>query len=405
MKLQKIFLTCLIATAFAACSQDDASSSSSLGDQGDGGITIGADSEIEIRLSQSNLTRASIETDENGLFNANGVGIFMLATDITASNREAHPISWDPAENQFAVKLNNVQANIVADSPSSSNNVVWANNEHYFYPITNWYAYRFYGYYPRLDDEDVDVSSTQRVAHFTDLDGKKDVIWGQSLRSIQNPEEVGYETERYRYSARYFRQAGKANSLPSIAFEHKLMRFQFYIQGIADANAEEGHEYDTANTMMIDSIYAVNVPTTADLIIADFNSPSNDGTFTVNWNGDKDTLFVVGENDGEFQKQQVNGATKIPVGQALLMPVPSADQLAAGFKFQIVVTLRDTAGNFFKGAYPIDLNPTGNYAAGKTYNIVIGIAGPKIVSAKATLRAWEDAETEDGVTIDDLILN
>lgn len=404
MKLQKIIFTCLIATAFAACSHDDAGSSAGADSQG-GAIIIGADSEIEIRLAQSNMTRSSIDTDGDGLFEANGVGIFMLATDIMGMNREAHPIDWNPSINEFAVKLDNVQADIVKDRASLSNNIVWANEMHYYYPIDNWYAYRFYGYYPRLDD--VEVTSTQRIAHFTELDGTKDVIWGQSARASRQGEDDYDVTESYRYSARYFRQAGKAQNLPSLAFTHKLMRFQFHIQGIPDENADEGHEYDTANTMMIDAISVINVPSTADLIIADRNEPNNNGTLMVNWNGPKNSLPVIGENDGEFVKQQVYGNTKFKVGQPLLLPVPSASQMSTGFKYQVYVTLRDTNGNLFKGAYPIDINPTGNYKAGFTYNIVIGIAGPRLITAKATLSAWEDAEDDEegAVTVDDLILN
>lgn len=393
MKFNKIFFACLIATAFAACSQDEESGWPEQPENGGKSVIIGANSDVEIRLSQSVVTRSSVETDTaTGLFTVNGLGIFMLATDYTTTNWDEHVINWNPYINQFAARLDNEKANINNDG--GTNNIVWDKDTTYYYPIDNWYAYRFFGYYPYT--ENVGQLASQRVVHYTDFDGTQDIIWGQSTRAAQEG-EANYDTEKYRYSAKYFRQAGKANALPSIAFEHKLMRFQFHIQGIKDDNAEAGHEYDSANKMSIDTIIVTNVPSHLDLIAADYNNALNSGSLNPDWNNYLIDRAVLGDNDGEFVKEQVNGANVIKVGQPILLPVPTQTMVEnEGFKYRVIIRLRDNQNKVYEGAYPIDINPVYQYKPGYNYNVVIGIAGPQAVWIKATLQAWRDADEEYG---------
>jgi hypothetical protein len=55
------------------------------------------------------------------------------------------------------------------------------------------------------------------------------------------------------------------------------------------------------------------------------------------------------------------------------------------------VTLRNTADEVFRAERPLDLVAPNEFEAGKTYKVVLQIAGPKVVGMKATLAPWNPA--------------
>ena len=207
--------------------------------------------------------------------------------------------------------------------------------------------------------------------------------------------DLGDAKEKYRYSARYFRQAGYGDYNPELSLNHKMLRMQFCIQGIADENAEAGHEFEAANTMSIDTIMILKVPTTAQLTIADLNNQATgDGVISYNWESNLADLGVLGDNDGTFVKEQVVDDNIIEVGQPILLPVLDDEATAAGYtKYRIQVRLRNTAGVLFDHEKPLDLNLSGlsgAFEAGKSYRVVLKIAGPKQVTLQARLSPWEN---------------
>lgn len=392
MTINKFYVSLLAAVALTACTSDDESSKQTVSLE---------DSPVMIRLSAGGgaKTRASVESTNTGMFNLDSLGIFMLATDTLHINHEEDPITWEygynayepssPYSNPWAVWIENVASNAVINNDSTRTDILWCDGMTRWYPVGNWYNYRFYGYYPYVDSPE--VTATQRVVNYTGLDGTKDIIWGRSLGVDKNDPH-----EKYRYSGRYFRQAGYSEMNPVITFEHKLMRLQFCIQGLPDSNALPGEEYDAANSMIIDTIMIDKVPTRASLIVADLDDKTNgnDGKITFNWTSYLKTLGVLGENDGVFVKEQIQNDSIIKVGQPILLPVLDADATAASYnKYRVIVRLRNTAGDLFSHEKPIDLRMNDTYQPGKSYRVILQIAGPKQVTMSATLVPWDPDES------------
>ncbi len=410
MNIRIIFCASLMATAFAACSQMDEDQAAW---QGSEAVAVGLNSDVEVRLSSGGLaTRASIESKVDS-FEVDSIGIYMLATDQIRTNpEEVAPIDWhDPR----CIKIINEQANAEINDLTGATDLNWADpTVKYWYPYENWYAFRFYGYYPRVNDSDISLQSRYVEASYSELDGTKDIIWGQSKRADMND-----ATEKYAYSAQYFRQAGHATMYPNVAFNHKLMRIQFYIQGVEDENPGIG--YEMANKMVLDSVvlYARNsnylpgswdgIPTTAQLVIADLDNPTNEGKLLINWDGPKSTIPMLDENDQPYvNKKQVNNDDLIKVGQPVLLPVPD-EGAGTGFLYGAQINLKMVDGGNvvakFNDASPLDLNlnnTTSGIQAGHTYRVIIKISGPQKVTLNATLTPWEEIDDEG---FDDLDLN
>jgi hypothetical protein len=386
MKLIKVLTPLTVAALLAACSNGDELTTETID------VNFYGCSDVEVKLASGvNATRSSVESDANGLFNITGndkLGIFMLATNKKNMNPTEDDINWTASgEDQWSVWIANDSAHAVINGAVTD--IRWAKTgQKYYYPIGNWYSYRFYGYYPRV--ETINYADDQVSADFTGLDGTKDVIWGRSLGADPN----GTADEQCRYSAQYFRKAGFSDKYPSLSLSHKMMRIQFYVQGVEDEDAEVGHKYDEANKMMVDTIEVLNVPTTAHLIIADRFTEGNNGKISYDWMNNLANIGILGTDDGDFDKaaSQVNNDDLIAIGQPMLLPVLDADAAAVGItKYMVNVTLRNTADEVFKAERPLDLVAPNEFEAGKTYKVVLQIAGPKVVGMKATLAPWNPA--------------
>ena len=399
MRINRVLTPLALAALLVACSSEEEQSTET--------IVIG-NSDVEVKLAAGgyNITRASIESSADSLFDVNGLGIFMLATHKKDVNPTEDDIDWSASgEYQWSVWIDNDSANAVTNGATTE--IRWAKSgQKYYYPIANWYSYRFYGYYPRV--EAVTYSNDQVKVDFDGLDGTKDIIWGRSLGC--NP--AGSADEKCRYSARYFRMSGFSDKYPSLDLDHKMMRIQFYVQGLEDEDADAGHTYDEANKMLVDTIEVLNVPTKATLIVADRNIDGNNGKIIYTWDNYLSNIGILGKADGtapdgNFNKaeSQIHNDDLIPIGQPMLLPVPDDDATAAGFtRYQVNVNLRNTSGQVFKAERPLDLvlNAPNVFEHSKTYKVVLQIAGPKLVVMKATLAPWTNAAND---AIDNLIFN
>lgn len=383
MRIVKYYLPiALVVALLASCSNDD----ESVGQSEE--ILLG-NSDVEVKLSTASggITRASVESDANGLFELDNIGIYMLGTYQQNTNPAESPIDWRLDYNQFASWITNVEAQAVFNDDTTHTDIKWKDGKTRWYPIGNWYSYRFYGYYPRVDDYDITTEKGKVTINYYNLDGKTDIIWGRSAGA--DPEDA---KEKYRYSARYFRQLGYSEKYPEIAFQHKMMRLQFYIQGLSDPNLPEGHQFDPANEMFIDTIVVMSVPTRGYLTLADLNTNTNDGKMSYSWTSWLGDVGVVGENDGTFIKEQIHNDSIIKVGQPILLPVPDEDAASAGYnKYGVQIRLHNLDGVLFDHEKPIELKRVDGieFEAGKTYRVILKIAGPKQVTVRASLSQWE----------------
>jgi hypothetical protein len=389
MRFVKHFAPIALVVAFlTSCSSDDERVRQSED------ILFG-NSDVEVKLSSASgggLTRASVESEDNGLFELDHIGIYMLGTFMQSTNPDERPIDWRLDYNRYASWITNVESQAVFNADTTRTDIRWKDGQTRWYPVGNWYSYRFYGYYPRVEDEVITTEEKRVTVNYYNLDGKTDIIWGRS--ACADPDDP---KEMYRYSARYFRQMGYSEKYPEIAFQHKLMRIQFYIQGLSDPNLPEGHQFDPANEMIIDTIIVKDVPTVASLILADLDDNTNDGKMLYDWTSWLGDMGVVGENDGTFIKEQIQNDSLIKVGQPLLLPVPDAEAASVGYtKYGVEIRLRNLDGVLFDHEKPIELKRRDDveFEAGKTYRVILKIAGPKQVSVRATLAPWEYEDDE-----------
>lgn len=380
MKKQLLFMTMAAVAALSSCSTDEAPETSV-------DVPVGM-SEVPIRLSTGVPgTRASIESDDNGLFEVDGLGIYALARTVMQVNPAPLPISWAgdaPGTKTYGVLLENLEANAVKNEQGTLTNIEFADGQTYYYPMGNWYTYGFYGYYPRT--ENIEATATSRVANIT-ITGKEDVIYGKAVSD-----------EAYAYSARYFRQEGNRDKVPAMQFDHKLMRITF--SAVPAPDVEGGDTYVSALNMKVQSVKVLRVPVNGKLVIADYTNPENDGKLTFDW---EDTLAMqdltlLDANDqplnsDNYYMEVVNNDTVVEktIGQGILLPVP---EQGSNYKYRVAVTLADREGNVYECEYPqeLELSEGASFQPGKSYNVRMTINGPKVVSMTANLTQWTDGD-------------
>lgn len=343
--------------------------------------TIG-NSDVEIRLGSGNTgTRASVESDANGTFEAEGLGIFCLAKNHLDINPTEKAISWMPTatESQWSIWMDNVEADAVRNFEGTATDIIWTDGVTRMYPGGNWHSYRFYGYYPR--QEVVNATATQRNVDFT-IDGTQDIIWGKTNVS----------DDSLAFCAKYFRTPEFKDVVPSISFKHKLMRLTFSTVAGLDANGSA----EPALLKGIESITVLNVPTKGNLIIADRTNPENDGVIKFDWENDLADFPLREVDDQPLGTDHWVLETETQVGGGILLPVPEDPD----YRFFVRINQKSKNGETSSTEYPIELRNSLVYEEGKSYNIKLIVHGDKIVKVKGTLNAW----VEDDTTIGDIEL-
>lgn len=322
-----LFILGIAATAFTGCAGDDELSGSSLpGADGAGGTTVViANSDEEIRLGSGGnsglLTRTFVDLEENNTFSTEaGIGVFCLAAsklssdapdidwaqyrrgDMVSSQTPGRYMNWmgydgDDSESNTTCWGGNVKANAVPQGTGTESpytQLVWADGHTRFYPMSNWYAYTFYGYHPyRADTLNVYVKATSdSITARIVIDGYTDVLWGRTYRSASTT-ETDYATEAY--SAKYFRDyrkaeanTGKEDPLPVMEFKHVLSRINF--------KAKRGDE--GSGTLFIKDIVLLgDIYKEVTLRVADQSTVTNDEETSDNvggnvWVSSKSPLIV-----------------------------------------------------------------------------------------------------------------
>lgn len=333
-------------------------------------------SDVEIHLSTSSVrTRASVDSDEDGSFSLDSLGVFCLAKGDLNVNPVELPINWSRyvSNDHWSIWMDNVKSNAVKESNGTA--IKWADPEAiYMYPTGNWHSYDFYAYYPYQPYTDVDG---EVVSATISLDGTQDIIWGRT--SSEDP---------LAYSAKYFRSS--AAQSPALSMSHRLMRITFSIVAGRDSTGSK----DAAKTMGVKSLKLIDVPSQAKLIIADRHNPENDGKIEADWNWNLTQYDLKDPEDAPFPELDAEENlgywvkdNEQTLGQGFLLPVPED-----GHTFRIHVVLQNKDGIVFDlHEYPIDLalKDGFKFEAGKSYNVRITINGPEEIKLKASLRQWE----------------
>lgn len=363
-----IFLLSVAAiAAFGGCtSADDDIATANKGSQELGDVPI------QLSVQGDVLTRSSLSATNEGLFAADSMGVFCLATGSITATQDYKPIDWttynDGAEEDgYSVLMSNVLSKAVIKD-SSYTAIEWAKADTtYFYPRNSQYKYGFAGYFPYVADKSKIVYGENSISIAYDgLDGTQDIIAGYATSN-----------EATAYSATYFHHNATAE-LPQLQLKHLMARLSFsIIKDTTDVNS---------GTVGIQSIKLLQAPSRATLTI----TPGVDATLsTTAANGDEETELV------DYLLKEVGNKplgsdyyateTEMPVGQGFLVPLPGGD-------YTLQVTLKYKGSTETKQHEITIHQPTSGWESGHSYNVRLMLSTSNVTTLRANLKQWEQGE-------------
>lgn len=408
MKKTSLILTAFALTlSFLSCTNDIEERASN-----DGMVVI--TDPVEIRLGSmvnTVTTRGAFESDNAVV---NGLGIFALARAPMGINESPEEIDWwGINQNWSACIMDNVEANkVYPPLQDLQRSIAWADEDaHYFYPMTQFYAYDFYTYYPRVADNELDKSQANKLFTRYTLDGMTDILWGRATSN----EEKGF-------SAAYFTQdashAKLEEYLPKLNIRHLLTRLVFTAIPAPAYNGSS--DYTAAKQMKVVAIRVVNAKTKVKLRIADLNADitkisacvaNNDAVDASWWNDrltltseDEETLVLHGQPD-EYGVQPVFAGAMVPDESTIAsggVQLGESMLLYPQDYYQIEVDLLNTADNTAHvSEVPLIIRPTsGSFMPGSQYNIILRVGGPKEIQVDARLSDWIEGEGVKVLSLD-----
>jgi len=322
--------------------------------------------EIKLSLGGAMPMRAAIESDVNSNFvidgaDGNYLGVFCLAYD--KRTPEVSSIDWTssamnaPMINVAASVKREYSGKMTTDSEGNRiaevvSNILW--NGSYYYPQGGWYKYRFYGYYPRVEENSVNMTENTLSADMT-LTGYDDVVYG-STRSGESGEA---------FCAAYFYE--HSGETPSLVLNHALARLRF--------RAYAGETYTgstSASQIRVTGVTVHQVPTDYRLTIADIENPSNEGKMTRIGTGMTDVNLCDGlSNSGlganYYLRTDHTQSNPLVIGNEVMVPT---DETA----YYISVTLINGKGEDCSPQGYWKIAPVGGFLPGLTYWVEMKIS-------------------------------
>ena len=358
------------------CSNDE----SIVPEAGNTPVYVAGDSEVEIQLGSRAGTgvtvdkRAALEGDAD----IDSLGVFCLAHEKQDINEGAYDINWfDEYENWSSCIMQNVRA------VKTGNNVAWADpSEHYYYPISQFYRYDFFGYYPYATGDSIYMGNN-RVEVTYPLDGTTDIVWGRATSD-----------EPYAYSAAYFRQPGNETRYPMLDLKHVMARLKFQVK--PGAQVEGGDEVaPEMENFAVARVMLVNVPSTAVLTVADFNRIDNLDETNCLVAGRGTTDYLLRDADGSPMDTTMVGMdmdTETPLGESV-MAVPATEYTIRVYLVNV------ESGDVFITEHPLKLTNSSLFQPGYTYTVTITAHEPKEIQLQASMSEWIDAEDSPSVDL------
>ena len=229
--------------------------------------------------------------------------------------------------------------------------------------------------------------------NYKNIDGKTDILWGRAS-----------STDKYAYSAKYFRQPGNQSKTPTTQLDHMLTRLKFQV--IPGESVVGNGYYGAAASMVVTGLKVKNVVKNVTLTLADFTSDciNEQGSDAVNGtdepgrlqptNDEVQTLSLCGSDGNPFAEVQVSDDPASPrqLGESFL--------LYPARKYVLEISLRSSSGQVYQQDHPLELgHPNaasgGVFEAGRQYTITLEVHGPKEVSIKAQVTPWLDSDLTD----------
>lgn len=322
--------------------------------------------EIQLSLGKAASMRAAIESDDNSNFIIDGVdGNYLSVFCLAYGKRNPNVSSIDWTSSSINVPMYNIAATVkkeysgkmITDSENNRiaevvSNILWAGS--YYYPLGGWFKYRFYSYYPRVDENRVTITENTLSADLT-LTGYDDVVYG-STRSGESGEA---------FCAAYFYE--HSGETPSLVLNHALARVRF--------KAYAGESYTgntTASQIRVTGITVYQVPTDYRLTIADLETPSNEGRLTRIGAGVTDVelcdgLSTSGLGANYYVRTEHTRSNPLVIGNEVLVPT---DETA----YYIKVKLQNGRGEDCSPQGYWRIAPDGGFHPGHTYWVEMKIS-------------------------------
>jgi len=370
MKLKlNIWLTALLGLLLTACSEEERDRSLAVEERA---------VEIQLGLGDASM-RAAIESDANSNFvidgsDGNYLGVFCLAYDKRSSDVPA--IDWTASA--MTAPMSNVQTTSYKDYSGKYSDdgqggrvfevvskLKWTGT--YLYPMGGWYKYGFYGYYPRVDDAQVTLSSNTLTADLT-LTGYDDVVCGNS-HSMESGDA---------FCAAYF--LTNSGTTPLLTLNHALARLRFR------AIAKNDYTGSTQATQIrVAGVTVHQMPTDYRLTIADKENTANEGTLTRIGTGTADVALRdmysdTGLGANYILRNTHTSSNPLVIGDEVMIPT---DESA----YYISVTLQNGRGEDCspQGYWRVQA-PAGGFQPGVTYWVEMKISSnPSAAEGELTI--------------------
>lgn len=368
---------------------------------------IPGDSEYPIQLGYSGSlsTDISVRGLGQGAFESvhdmDHLGVFCLACGKQSNTTATPDINWFDDGYGLGCLIRNNKASMTAKAGTggetgvtASSTLTWTDADsetprQYYYPLTNYYAYEFYGYYPWT--ENVTCADNRVTAHI-DIDGTVDVIWGTVKGGTT------------KWSARYYRTYGAGAENPSLSLNHLLTRLHFTVKtGANPLNADE--VFPDADQVKVSKLQILEADNKFDLVVADLAVRiDEDGTNDLSASN---VLTLAADNEPKTFDLEYNGA---PISETNLVPLSTVlDEgvdmgemlLYPKGTYTLLVELYKPVegGNpaLIQTVQPIDItsattdlnNPEERlFRPGRRYDVTIMVHDFKPIEAEAKLNDW-----------------
>ncbi len=388
MKEKLYILLVVIASSFLAGCSNDSDSLSIKGESlSETPILLQSDSKFF-----SVNTRASIDAIES----IDTLGMFCVAREKTGvhGSDEAQDVNWmqvlENTTENYGFTTNGIYWENLKFTPAATEDgrteLKAYEGEEYvgYFPITNWYGYDFYTYYP-YKEEYVQASDSLAV-DFT-IDGTVDVIWGRSTK-VADP---------YAYSSRYVK-AMNIKKIP-MTLNHCTTQFRFFLLP-AEMREDSVVDPDKVQNLSLKEIKMLDESPNVRMTLASINNDECVGTIYPN--GEETTDFILMDKDGNAVSEnpvpvpykEVDGkiyADTARIGDCIMV-CPGKTE----YFMSMCMCDSDNPENEYRSEKRISIKASDNSAfkPGYIYNIYITINGVSFVSMDATLQEWTNAEDD-----------
>lgn len=401
MKERILLLLLAVSSILVGCSDSDSDSFGAGFEQpSDTPILLSAEGSFDADITVKNqapATRASVDE----ISQLGKVGVFCLAgkkTNINGSDLAQDPnwsVALDP--NNYATTTHGTYWSNLACSVNAATGrlSVDAGQDHvWYYPITSWYAYDFYGYHPYQNDYTVTQNNgNYQITVDFKIDGTQDILWGRS----------DIKEDAYAYSARYFRNS--TDTVAHMNFKHKLTQFQFYLVPQKKTESTES-TFNGIRNLSVKQITMHRVATNLRMTLAESNNiTATDCVIEPVPNDEQLEDVILKERNGDlnpvpFQTKTENGvevADTVRIGDCIMvcpavkehymsMVICKTDDPTSEYHSEKEMTIKLSNGQFFE--------------SGKIYKIYIKASGVTEIALSATVEDWVDADADDNLNFD-----